>query len=213
MRKSFVWALTPIIFLGWLSQGGARPDDNRSAYMTVTSRTSQPIGHYEFCQDHLDECSVRTAAPKPVKLTQPLWNELIGANDAVNAAVTPRTDIDLYGVEERWAYPAAFGDCEDYALLKRRLLIDKGWPAAELLVTVVRQRHGDGHAVLTVRTDRGDLILDNLESRILVWVDTDYQYVKRQSEFDSGQWMAISDGRAPPPVNAVGRSARTDGAR
>ncbi|MFO1184074.1 MAG: transglutaminase-like cysteine peptidase [Bauldia sp.] len=207
MRKTYIYFLAPVILFGLSNGGEARPDDNRTAYMTVTARTSQPIGHYEFCQDHQAECSVRTASPKPVKLTQTLWNELTGVNDAVNDTVTPKTDLELYGVEERWAYPAAFGDCEDYALLKRRMLIDKGWPAAELLMTVVRQRNGDGHAVLTVRTDRGDLVLDNLEARILVWVDTDYQFVKRQSEFDSGQWMAISDGRAPP-VDAVGRSVK-----
>ena len=79
-------------------------------------------------------------------------------------------------------------------LLKRRDLIRKGWPTGALLITVVRQRNGDGHAVLTVLTDRGDLVLDNLNPRVLVWNATNYEYVKRQSEYDSGQWVGIDDG-------------------
>ncbi len=62
------------------------------------------------------------------------------------------------------AYPPTAGDCEDIALLKRRDLIEKGWPVGALLMTVVRQANGEGHAVLTVLTDRGDLVLDNLKS-------------------------------------------------
>jgi predicted transglutaminase-like cysteine proteinase len=68
-----------------------------------------------------------------------------------------------------------------------------------LLITVVRQRNGDGHAVLTVLTDRGDLVLDNLEPHILVWSETGYQYLKRQSEFDAGAWVAIQDGHQSSP--------------
>ena len=98
----------------------------------------------------------------------------------------------IYGRPEFWAYPDKIGegDCEDLALLKRRDLIKKGWPTGALLITVVRQRNGEGHAVLTVLTDRGDLVLDNLNPRVLVWNATDYEYVKRQSEYDSGQWVA-----------------------
>src|SRR4029078_2889704 len=87
--------------------------------------------------------------------------------------------------------------CEDLVLLKRRMLIEKGWPVGALLITVVRQSSGEGHAVLTVLTDRGDLVLDNLDPHIVVWSQTDYHFVKRQSEFDSGQWVSVDDGRAP----------------
>ena len=80
-------------------------------------------------------------------------------------------------------------------LLKRRDLVQEGWPIGALLITVVRRTDGEGHAVLTVETDRGDLVLDNLQPRVLVWSDTDYQYVKRQSETNTGQWMAIDDAR------------------
>jgi predicted transglutaminase-like cysteine proteinase len=165
------------------------------AYMATTGKTAQPIGHYEFCQSHARECAVRSPSKAHVALTPGLWNQLVAVNASVNLTVTPATDEEIYGRPEVWAYPGQAGDCEDLALLKRRELIEKGWPVSALLVTVVRQTNGEGHAVLTVVTDRGDLILDNLQPRVLVWSETDYRFVKRQSELNSGQWTAIDDAR------------------
>ena len=164
-------------------------------FMVTTGKTSQPIGHYEFCQIHISECQVRSRKAERVVLTPRLWNQLVAVNAQVNLSVTPATDEEVYGRQEWWAYPTTRGDCEDLVLLKRRDLIQKGWPVGALLITVVRQKNGEGHAVLTVETDRGDLILDNLQPRVLVWNDTDYQYVKRQSELNSGQWVGIDDAR------------------
>jgi predicted transglutaminase-like cysteine proteinase len=96
------------------------------------------------------------------------------------------------------------GDCEDYVLLKRKLLAQAGWPLSALLITVVRKADGEGHAVLTVRTDRGDLILDNLAADIKVWNETPYLFVKRQSEQNTGRWVSIDDARGAN-VPIVGR--------
>jgi predicted transglutaminase-like cysteine proteinase len=166
--------------------------------MATSGTTAQPIGHYEFCQSHVAECSVRGRRDVRVKLTPTLWNQLVAVNAEVNRDIVAETDEEIYGRPEVWAYPDKIGkgDCEDLVLLKRRDLIKKGWPTGALLITVVRQQNGEGHAVLTVLTDRGDLILDNLQPRVLVWSDTDYEYVKRQSEYDSGQWTGIEDSRA-----------------
>jgi predicted transglutaminase-like cysteine proteinase len=173
-------------------------------FMPTTGRTSQPIGHYEFCQSHGSECNVRSSGSQRIRLTPQLWNQLVAVNAEVNLAVKPATDQEIYGRPEVWAYPGARGDCEDLVLLKRRDLIEQGWPVGALLITVVRQKNGEGHAVLTVETDRGDLVLDSLQPRVLVWNETDYQYVKRQSETNSGQWMAIDDAR----TNLVGSLTR-----
>jgi predicted transglutaminase-like cysteine proteinase len=139
-----------------------------------------------------------------VRLTPQLWNELTAINAAVNGTVQPATDLEMFGRTEIWGYPGTRGDCEDVALLKRRDLIERGWPVGALLMTVVRRANGEGHAVLTVLTDRGDLVLDNLEPRVLVWTETTYRFVKRQSEFNSGQWVAIDDVR----TTSVGSLAR-----
>lgn len=165
-------------------------------FMRVIGQTTQPIGHHDLCARNPIECRERTSNDNAVHLTPARWNELIAINDNVNTAIEPDTDKDIYGTEEYWAYPDnGKGDCEDFVLLKRRELMERGWPAGSLLITVVRQTNGDGHAVLTVRTDRGDLVLDNLESKIKLWGDTDYQFVKRQSDRDSGRWVSIEDDR------------------
>ena len=46
-----------------------------------------------------------------------------------------------------------------------------------------------------VRTDRGDLVLDNQVGQVLVWNDTSYQFIKRQSQTDSRKWVGIDDTR------------------
>ena len=101
---------------------------------------------------------------------------------------------------EQWDYPDdGKGDCEDYVLLKRRMLMQAGWPREALLITVVRDKKGDGHAVLTVKTNKGEFILDNQESEILPWNKTGYRFVKRQSQSDPNVWVALGEpqGRRP----------------
>ena len=107
-------------------------------------------------------------------------------------------------VSERWNYPDdGYGDCEDYVLLKRKMLVQAGWPPQALLITVVRDKQGDGHAVLTVKTDKGEFILDNQAERILLWSETSYRYVKRQSQADPNRWVALGD---PRPTIATASS-------
>ncbi len=163
--------------------------------MPTAGATSQPVGHYDLCIDLPSECAVVTLQPAAIRMTQGLWKELVRVNRTVNAGVRPRTDLDMWGKPEVWSYPSSEGDCEDYVLLKRNILMRKGVPASSLLITVVRQPNGDGHAVLTVRTERGDYVLDNLEDRILAWNETSYQFLKRQSEVNSGLWVKVNDNR------------------
>lgn len=167
-----------------------------NSFMLSGGRTTQPVGHYELCQQAPIECRQVTPAGQPVELTRKLWAKIIDVNNLVNTMVTPRTDMEIWGVEERWGYPTnGIGDCEDYVLEKRRLLIKAGMPAGNLLITVVRQPNGDGHAVLTARTSLGDFVLDNLEPRVLAWQDTQYRFLKRQSDQNSGVWVSVEDDR------------------
>ncbi|RVC34653.1 transglutaminase [Mesorhizobium sp. M4A.F.Ca.ET.090.04.2.1] len=166
------------------------------AFMHTGGRTTQPVGHYEFCQKLPQECKERTPKQAPIELTRKLWAAIVNINNSVNTRITPRTDMEMWGKEEVWSYPDnGFGDCEDYALEKRRALMNIGVPAGDLLMTVTRQPNGDGHAVLTVRTSLGEFILDNLQPKVLAWTDTDYTYLKRQSTENSGVWVTINDGR------------------
>jgi len=166
-----------------------------SAHMSMGGSTLQPIGHAYFCQQLPQECSVKSRATKAPTLTRKKWRDLLEVNSHSNRVVQPVTDQEYYGVEEHWTYPKSFGDCEDYVLLKRYMLMQRGWPASSLLITVVKQPNGDGHAVLTVRTDRGDFILDNLEAKVKRWDKTAYRYLKRQSVKHTGKWTKIYDRR------------------
>ena len=120
-------------------------------------------------------------------------------NRWVNDNIKPITDLEHWGVVEHWNYPDdGYGDCEDYVLLKRRMLMQAGWPREALLITVVRDKHGDGHAVLTVKTDNGEFILDNQRDEILLWSETGYRFVKRQSQSDPNVWVSLGEPRAAP---------------
>ncbi|TPW32649.1 transglutaminase [Martelella alba] len=156
--------------------------------------TSQPIGHYEFCQLHRVECAIKSSNTAPADLTRHGWATIQKINLQVNETVAPVTDQELYGRDEVWAYPThGAGDCEDYVLEKRRLLIKAGIPVTDLLITVVRKPNGEGHAVLTLRTTGGDYVLDNLNNAITLWYATPYTFLKRQASFDTGRWVRIEN--------------------
>ncbi|MDQ0301730.1 transglutaminase-like cysteine peptidase [Ancylobacter polymorphus] len=172
-----------------------------AANMAPGAQTSVPMGYFQFCTEHLTDCGSAGSTGGKVALTEANFAQLRTVNDDINGRIQPLTDLEHYGEIERWTYPDdGFGDCEDYVLLKRRTLVDLGWPADTLLVTVVRDHKGDGHAVLTVVTDRGDLVLDNQESAILLWHETGYRFVKRQAQQDTDSWVSLGDVLAPLSV-------------
>jgi predicted transglutaminase-like cysteine proteinase len=183
-------------------QSAAAVDLSNPAFTIEGKVTAVPIGHYQFCRATPTECTPNDAPVDATALTDANWQDLVAVNSEVNAAVAPVTDIDQYNVEEYWTYPQSAGDCEDYVLAKRRALMNQGWAASTLLIAVVRQQSGAGHAVLLARTDRGDLVLDNQDGDIHVWNETPYTYLKRQSQTDSGAWVDIIDQR-PVLVAAV----------
>ena len=159
--------------------------------MATGGLTSQPIGHYEFCRIYTSECKRLRGSMVPVVLDKTRWSTILNINSTINMVVEPKSDYEIYGQEEVWTFPDHSGDCEDYVLLKRQLLIDEGFPPSSLLITVVRKPDGEGHAVLTVRTNRGDFVLDNLTSQVMLWHDTPYTYLKRQSDNHAGHWVSI----------------------
>jgi predicted transglutaminase-like cysteine proteinase len=175
-------------------------------YIDVMSETRAPIGWIEFCASNVGECAAAPSRPRDIVLTATAFQDLVSINRYVNGAIKPMTDIDHWGTIEKWSYPDdGYGDCEDYALLKRRLLIRAGWPREALLLTVVRDRKDEGHAVLTVKTDRGEFILDNQVDEILPWYETGYRFMKRQSQHDQNVWVSLSESR---PVAAASVAKR-----
>ncbi len=166
---------------------------------------ARPVwGWVDYCRRSTGDCAGGRMAARDVRLDGRVWNTLVDVNRSVNAAIEPVTDQEHWGQADRWDIPTdGKGDCEDYVLLKRKMLMERGFPRQALLVTVVIDRQGDGHAVLTVKTDHGDFVLDNMRDDILAWVKTGYRFVKRQSQEDQNRWVALDDGvQAPATASA-----------
>jgi predicted transglutaminase-like cysteine proteinase len=190
--------IAAVMFTSPAAAGGLTPIDfTNVAFAPDTGSTSIPIGAADFCRREPTACQPNKTVVQAETLTPASWSQLIAVNDAVNRKIVPETDQDNYHQVEYWTYPAdGRGDCEDIALEKQRELIAAGWDPSTLLMTVVREADGNGHAVLMVRTDRGDLILDNQNGKVLLWKDTPYAFIKRQSQADAGKWVALNDDRA-----------------
>jgi predicted transglutaminase-like cysteine proteinase len=193
-RGRLLASAVALIALGAVSAASAAGE--RVLYVAVGDHARAPIGWIEFCAENPRECKTGRSAARDVVLTPQALSSLVRINDWVNQAIKPITDQDHWGVVEKWSYPDdGYGDCEDYVLLKRRMLVEAGWPREALLITVVRDRKGDGHAVLTVKTDKGEYILDNQNEKVLAWHETGYRFVKRQSQSDQNTWVALGDPR------------------
>jgi predicted transglutaminase-like cysteine proteinase len=164
-------------------------------YASLGDTTRAPIGWVEFCNSNPTECPAGPTQPRDIVLTQTAWRDLLKVNRWVNETVKPMTDMEHWGVIEKWSLPTdGYGDCEDYVLMKRKMLVDAGWPREALLITVVRDRNGEGHAVLTVKTDKGEFVLDNQNENVVAWNETGYRFVKRQSQSDQNVWVSLGDG-------------------
>ncbi len=168
----------------------------RSPFMRIYGQSLPPIGHIRFCRTYPKDCRAQTKPTDRFALSPDRWNELVAINALVNRIVEPTPDQELYGEIERWTYPENRGDCEDYVLLKRRMLMERGWSASSLLITVVTDENGAGHAILTARTSDGDFILDNKNSKVLAWNKVPYRFYKRQSYRNSKRWVSLKPSKA-----------------
>ena len=166
-------------------------------------------GWTDFCARTPQECAVDTAEPSADPAHRGGVADVASVNRRVNARIRPITDQAHWGVVDRWDFPDdGFGDCEDYQLLKRRMLVERGLPRRALLMTVVIDETNEGHAVLTVRTDRGDFILDNKTDAIRSWRRTGYSFIKRAGQ-DGPAWVSLEgkDGAASRDRRALGRGS------
>lgn len=173
--------------------------------MRVFGVTQPPYGFVDFCNRMPVEC--REGKPEEVRRAgnSDQLAELDRVNRKVNREIEPVSDKDLYGVTEFWTIPTSGkGDCEDYVLLKRHLLLQSGWPASALLITVVLDEKSEGHAVLTARTASGDYVLDNKIDDMKVWHQTPYRFIMRQSYLNPRLWMTLDPKEASPSVPIAG---------
>jgi predicted transglutaminase-like cysteine proteinase len=165
-----------------------------ASYAAVGGRTSIPYGWLDFCGRRPEECDVPVLPQADLKLTPENWAYLDRINREVNGYIVPVSNLEHWGtMKDHWDYPVdGKGDCKIYALYKRKLLLDAGFPRQVLLMTIVRDLHNEGHAILTVKTDRGDFVLDNLVDEVRPWDATGYNFLKRQSQQNPNIWLSIN---------------------
>jgi predicted transglutaminase-like cysteine proteinase len=177
-----------------------------ASYAAVGRSTSVPYGWVDFCGRRPEECSLGKLNPVDVRLNKKTWAALQRVNKRANDAIEPITNLQHWGtMVDHWDYPTdGKGDCKVYALYKRKLLIEQGFPRQALLMTIVRDLEGEGHAILTVKTDHGEFVLDNLSDEIRPWDATGYSYVKRQSQEDPNVWLDLGGARGVSAASALG---------
>ncbi len=145
----------------------------------------------------LPALAVSAKPAAPIALTAERMAELVRVNGHVNSTIVEVSDMEQYGREDVWALPVnGKGDCEDFALLKRKLLMERGWPASALSIAVGVTSQGEPHAVLAVATREGTYVLDNLTSAILTPAQSGHTFYSRQTAHG---WVSASGARTSEP--------------
>jgi predicted transglutaminase-like cysteine proteinase len=176
-----------------------------SSPLATRSHAVMPVpGWIRFCQRMPEECAVNSSEPATITLTPRAWETLTWVNRQVNATIRSMTDSEHWDVEDRWGFAEdGYGDCEDYQLVKRKRLVAAGFPRRALRMTAVIDGDGAPHAVMMVRTDRGDFILDNKHNTVLPWRQTGYIYLQREGG-TGANWVSLG-GAFASPVATAGR--------
>ncbi len=187
--------------LAYAQSGGTK--ELRASDAVLTGPTSVPYGWVDFCGREPQECSQPILRATEITLTPAAWRLLNTVNHQVNRTIQPISNLDHWGtLLDHWDYPKdGKGDCKIYALWKRKLLMDAGLPRQALLMTIVRDLDGEGHTILTVKTSRGELILDNLRNDIRPWDETGYHFLKRQSQENPNVWVSIAQSARVSSLN------------
>lgn len=155
-----------------------------------------PAGADSLCATYDWACA---RSGKTMLLGEDALSVLQAVNTRANRAIRPVSDMQQYRTAERWSLPTRRGgDCEDYALYKKRELIRLGIPPEQLLIAAVLDRQRRVHAVLVVRTGAQDLVMDNLTNRILPWNRTGYTFLRLQDPNQPSRWVAVYAGGMLP---------------
>lgn len=203
----------PLSAVGSIPSGSELPQTTSKADHTVpvafsipdvTQAAAIPPGFISFCVRFPDQCLVTPNAPTKLAMSAATWQILQRVNASVNDAIWPEEDERHYGRAEFWTIPTdGYGDCEDYALTKRKALIDAGLSAAALRIAVVVTPHDARHAVLTVSTDRGDFVLDNLRNDVVAWNATGFTWIERQDPNRAMGWVSLEEPAVLMAANGI----------
>jgi predicted transglutaminase-like cysteine proteinase len=140
--------------------------------VAAQARSNMPLGYMLLCVEQPEECE--GGGDGSVVVTGEVEATLERINSMVNRSITPQRDP---GDTDVWTVNASAGDCEDYVLTKRHQLIALGLPASALRIAYVKTRTQEGHAILVVKTNAQDLVLDNLSSTVESLRDSGYRII------------------------------------
>ncbi len=162
---------------------------SEGAFITAISASPPPSGAQQLCRQYSWACSGQKAASLTSKQEMQIVKKV---NLQVNASTRSITDQSQYRQREFWALPTTRGgDCEDFALLKKRNLIKAGIDPSKLLIATVLDRRRNAHAVLVYRSAQGDLVLDNLTNSIKPWKATRYLFLRMQDPKQPRRWVGV----------------------
>ena len=180
---------------------GAQAAFAKDAFLSSRMAVSAPAGASNLCGTYPWACQQSSAA---IRVSGGQLDIAIRINRQLNRQVRSISDQSQYGRVEHWSLPTARGgDCEDFALIKKKRLIEAGLDPQMLLVSTVLDRNRNAHAVLVMRTAQGDFILDNLRDEVLHWRQTGYTFLRMQDPANPARWTAVIDGGILRNDNAV----------
>lgn len=139
-----------------------------------TRFSAAPLAYQLFCLKNKGEC--RPGGASHAIYSASLVAKLEVVNQRVNRGMTFRSER-----KDTWSVNSKSGDCEDFVLTKRHRLLRMGIPAGALRIAAVRNSKGEGHAILVVKTDRGDFVLDNARPNIVKRNKTGYRLIAMSS--------------------------------
>lgn len=194
LRPSLFYALCRLpvaafaaLGLAGIVQGSESP---ASAFLPLQGAVVAPVGAGSICQTYDWACA---GASNRAAVGPHVLKQAVAINLAANAKIRPLSDMDQYAAPEHWALPTARGgDCEDYVLFKKKALVEAGVSPDRLLIAAVLDRKRSVHAVLVLRTETGDFVLDNLTDRVLPWDRTGYAFLLMQDPREPSRWVATN---------------------
>ncbi|MCF6344596.1 MAG: transglutaminase-like cysteine peptidase [Devosiaceae bacterium] len=179
--------LTVTMFGASISHAKISPNINSNSFRAIAERstTSSPLGFQIFCLQNPQQC--KTSSKKKVAYSPTLMRVASQVNRKVNRAIRPRNDRGI----DKWSLNSRYGDCEDYVISKRAMLIKAGVHSGALRIATAVTKEGIGHAVLIIRTNKGDFALDNRTNTIKLWNKTGLRMIA-MSGSNPKKWKEIS---------------------
>jgi predicted transglutaminase-like cysteine proteinase len=192
-------ARTLAILLGLLTVGAVATDargrgtERADALAPIVGRsaTLAPFQHVRFCLRYPADCQPSSVHNARVEFNPQTIELIRRVNNAVNQTIAPRDKNYEKNLKDGWTIAPSAGDCNDYAVTKRHMLLKNGFPSSALLLSVIKTPSGVGHLVLIVATTKQDIVMDNLTEAIVPWQTTNYRWLKIQSAIDPRNWNQV----------------------